>query len=227
MFELNTNLSQIPLGFSIWSGYQNPLFPNTNINYFDTKFDNIIYRDNNYSGLNYSYIMDGQYLTTANNNSELSFISEFYPQTSPNSHICQENFLDTYEDINVFNEDRIEPSTMEGFENLLSYLENESITVSYDSICESPHYYDANQSYNKKVIAKFNQQNLIINNGIIILDDNYKQAVCKVYSMEGKLILTKQIGMSSISTQNLKPGMYILQAINSVNLKAKKFIIYR
>ena len=68
-------------------------------------------------------------------------------------------------------------------------------------------------------------QNINIENGVIKLDDNYKQALCYVYSIDGRLILTKQEGISSISTQYFKPGVYILQPINKLNLKNYKFVI--
>ena len=74
------------------------------------------------------------------------------------------------------------------------------------------------------VLTTNQKNNLIYENGLLRLDDTYKQAICNVYTIEGKLIFTKQIGVSTIPTQQLSTGIYFLQPINT-DLKAFKFAI--
>lgn len=214
LLEVDTNnLSVIPNGFSAWSDISST--PN-----FDAYFEHIIYRDNNYAGINYSYIMYGQVPSIPN----VSYLAEFYPQTNPNSNVCQEVFMG-YQSSNInLSEFISDPHFIDPFENNLDLLNNESITYLHDSICEYP-YYESASPYNKKSIANITQYNLIIKNGIIYLDDNYKQVVCNVISLDGKLIYSKQKDVQTISIQGLKPGMYILHPLNNINLKSLKFIV--
>ena len=214
LFELNTNLYS-GNNFTLWSGYYNP---NTNPPFLNTYFDHIVCRRNDYqaSPYNYSFILYG-----GSDRLNSSYIAEYYP----NFDTCQEQLISTFE---------------------VGLTPSETNTPS-DSIIVSPYYFDRPQysKYPNRLVyicdkepsfrdtlikeKKLNnlstvvQPNYINESGIIKLDASYKQAICNVYSVDGKLILTKQAGVLSINTQNFKPGIYFLQPINDPKLKAIKF----
>ena len=65
----------------------------------------------------------------------------------------------------------------------------------------------------------------LLTTGLLILSEDYQNSICNIYSIEGKLLLTKQIGVSTISTHNFSPGIYLLKPTNNFKLKTIKFVI--
>ncbi len=227
LLEVNaTNLNQpIPLGISRWSGYQNPSYPSTPFSPLDDEwFDNIIYRDNMTPGIggnpiNYSYIFHGGYDLVYNR----SCIAEYYPIAGhPNT--CQEMFYD----YNPHGFNPIHENTTSL--GLLTFNTNLPLNIVYEDnrlayVCEPNPFYQSPGPHREKESKIFNNQNnFIYENGQIKLKDAYIHSTCNVFSVDGKLVLSKKEGLETISTVNLKPGVYFIQPLNP-DLKSIKFNI--
>ena len=217
LLEVNAiNLIQpIPLGISRWSGYQNPSYPSTPFSPLDDEwFDHIIYRDNMTPGIggnpiNYSYIFHGGYDLVYNR----SCIAEYYP-IAGHMNTCQEMFYD-------YNPFGFHPNN--DFATSLGpiiFNTNLSLNIVYEDnrlayVCDPNPFYQSPGPHREKEAKILNNQiNFNYENGEIKLKDAYIKSPCNVFSVDGKLVLSKKEGIETISTENLKPGIYLIQPLN-------------
>ncbi len=212
--EINEDLTLIPNGFSTWSGYNSNIQPAI---FKKSYFNHIVYRNNNYNNMNYSYIMYGK-----SEKANVSYIAEYY-------HLLYfDNCFEKFEDYSTHSISPIllvnqyeEPELFENFrEDLIKALQFDSMGIICDQV-----YYEDPPILNKNLIKI--ETNTILDYsyeaGFLKLNDSYKQAICNVYTIEGKLVYTKQSGVLTIPTSTLKPGIYFLQPINETRLKPFKF----
>ena len=211
LLQLNTdNLSISFPGFLAWD---------INNGYSESFFDHIVYRDNNYSAITYSYILYGEFTISPFNR---SLIDEYYPSLA----YCHEGDWNhpiievhgTY-----LSDSPTEPLDIENTKpNDWIYYD---INVPLNYICNPPNYLSTAPEMGDKSKLLNSQLNYSIEERNIRLNDFYKQAICNVYTIEGKLLFTKQSGVSTIPTQDLTPGIYFLQPVNNNTLKSFKFNI--
>jgi len=217
LFEVNTlNLSRISDGWSVWSGFHNVNIPP----FYETYFDHITYRDNksqmNGSSINYSYILYG-----GSDRKNISYIAEYYPY----ANICQELFKKYADSLIYLSDKHYVPDSLFSRNNL-PHLLGENMENMLEYLCDPlPHYNDSVKSIKYESNTYNRECNYIYKDKIFYLDLQLTNSVCNIYSIDGKLLFSKQKGISQISTDNFKPGIYILQPIDNKQLKNIKFAI--
>ncbi len=195
--------------FSVWSGYNYPGLPS---NVYNTCFKNITMRENNASPLPYSYILNGK---PVNPDREFSYIAEYYPDPSMVLSNCTNIFEfginSPYPYINLDNKNSFYEQALD----LLPLFIQSQVQLDININCENPLF---NNIFNERKISTLNST-FKNENGIIYLDENYKNSIWKVYSSDGKLVMSKGKNISILNTNELIPGLYFIQADSLKTIK--------
>lgn len=201
------------LDFKLWSGYNAP----NQLPFNDTYFQHIVYRENNAINPNYSYIMYG----LPNINSKYSYIAEYYPDNTYSD--CSDISLSLSIPHNLLFSDEIDTIILDTISSTI-HLIDDGYSQNLIEECSSV-VYSFNKAANKQNKSKQTiEASIRIENNIITFTDEYINAFCNIYNVNGQLIGKKEKGVNYFNTANLPIGIYLLRPINT-NLKSIKFKI--